>query len=176
MSQYPQVSTNEFVQAFYEELRERGESHNMADVLCHQRPPAANYSNTDRAFMHNFENDPVPFIPENLKGAVIENVEKAGIRARGKVYCGKLADGRGPLDPEAWVGSVDDVKRVALKRNLTVTGAVTVQGTPVKSKPIPLAEDLIQRHINEETIRRPKADKRELRQSIIEKHAMKWSE
>ena len=176
MLPYPTVSSNIWVQSFYEQLRENGESHNMADLLAHQRPPASTYTNTDRAFMHAFDGDPVPFIPDSLKGQVIANVEANGIQARGKVYCAKLADTRGPLDPEAWVSGVDDIKRVATKRNLNVSGVVEVKGTPSKTPDVPLAEDLIQNHMREELQKKPNADRRELREGIIDKHAMKWSE
>lgn len=175
--QYPQVSSNPFVQLFYEELRKRGESHNMADVLAHQRPPATPYSNSERAFSNEFASDPVPFIPDNLKGAVMQAVhEKTGVNVSNKVYCGKLADTRGPLDPEAWVGSADDVRRVARNRNLTVTGAINVQGTIRQTPPVPLAEDIIERHVNMELKATPKADKRELREKVLATHAPKWSD
>lgn len=173
----PIISSNPNIQAFYERLRFEGQSHNMADVLAHRQPPASKYTNTEKAFMQNFENDPLPFVPENQKGAIIEAVsQQTGVNVRGKVYCSKLADTRGPLDPEAWVGSVDDVKRVATKRNLTVTGCVEVQGTPVKTPDIPLAEDRVQHYMREELKKKPNADKRALREKILDEHAPKWSD
>jgi hypothetical protein len=77
--------------------------------------------------------------------------KRAGIDTANRYYMGGL--GRYD-DPHAWVSTVDEVREVARKKNLTVSGAVSVKGTPVDPpKPIPIAPD-IERNIMTEYIHR----------------------
>lgn len=171
---YPTVSSNQSIQAMYEQLRDQGQSHAIADVCAHRHPPGT--GKTDRAFQQRIMEDPVPHIKgDKWKEQYIREAKAAGISTDGKRYLTRLADKRGAADPEAWVSDIEDVKRVARKRNMNMPDH-GIHGHIVHTPDTPLAEDIIARHMKEELAVKPKADQRELREKIIDQHAMKWSD
>ena len=105
---------------------------------------------------------------------ILREAKAAGISTSGKFYMSGLADKRGHKDPDAWVDSIADVKKVAQKRNLTVTGAVEHQGTPVPPpKTKPLSERLTREMMAKERKKNPalKAKKDgEVREMVIAKY------
>jgi hypothetical protein len=149
-----------------------GGSEKFAAMCALQTPPGSKGS--DRAFMEGrMNNQQLDDMPRLQAEYVARDARKAGINISGKYYCGGLADGRGWKDPEAWVGSNDDVLRVAKKRGKSVTGAVNYDAGPA---PPPKRVALSERIIKEEVAHARKLnpglkDTPELREKIIEKHA-----
>lgn len=145
----------------------------LVEMLATQTPPGT--KGTDRAFMED-RHDPVPGAPEWLVKEVLKTAKKAGINTSGKTYKGFLADSRGHADPEAWVSGIDDVKRVARKRNKNLTGAVEHRAVELPPEPdIRLAEDIVQRKMRQYIAKDRKWAKKpgELRDMVIEKHGAK---
>ncbi len=62
-----------------------------------------------------------------------KEARQAGINTAGRYYCGGVADRRQYRDPEAWIGSRDDMLSVAKRRKLELRGQVNYT-PPVKAK------------------------------------------
>jgi hypothetical protein len=161
------------VQKEYLELVAKGNSPRFAEMLALQQPPGV--KGTDRAFMEGrLNNQQFNDMPPIQARYVKKAAESAGVSVAGKYYCAGIADSRRWRDPEAGVSGVDDVKRVAAKRRLHVTGSI--EYTPPPSAPpqrISLAEDIIKDEMKRYKKANPKAKDGELREQIIEKHAYK---
>jgi hypothetical protein len=154
------VSTNPRIQAKYEELRAKGQSHAMAELLAFRLPPGTKGS--DKAFMqgrNNGEwlNDYQPIERRRL----LEKARKAGINPNGKVYMNSLA--RSSSDDRAWVSDVGEAMKL---RQIRVDELKRSEEAP----PVRLAEDMVQAKVAEAVAVNPMADRRELREMIIEKH------
>ncbi|HUR52927.1 MAG TPA: FmdB family zinc ribbon protein [Gemmataceae bacterium] len=68
---------------------------------------------------------------------------EGGVSPEGKVYDHRLA--AYPGDPQAWVGSVDDVRAVLEERNWGCEGDLKVKCEPVPPKPeVALADDIVE--------------------------------
>jgi hypothetical protein len=120
-----------------------GATERFAEMVALQAPPGTRGS--DRAFMEGrMNNQQLDDMPLRQANWLLREARAAGINPSGKVYVGGLADGRGHRDPEAWVSGVDDVARVARKRNLHVEGAVKHEGHQVPPRRRALSERIIQ--------------------------------
>lgn len=120
----------------YDELVNAGMSPNLAGILASRTPPGS--MGTDRALMDGrLNNQQLDLLPPKRAQELVNAAKKAGIDINGKMYCGGLADSRGPSDPGAWVDSVGDVKRVAQQRDLSVSGAVNFKSTRENYKMTP---------------------------------------
>ena len=62
---------------------------------------------------------------------------------------------------------------VAKKRRMSVSGSVNYDPGPMDKKPVVLSESIIKDEMRKELKANPRADKRELREKIIEKRAYK---
>lgn len=126
------------VVAMYESLLSQGYGQKWAEMCALQQPPGV--KGTDRMFMERRANQEwLDDMPPDMARKILREAKAAGISTSGKFYMSGLADKRAHCDPAAWVDSIADVKRVASSRNLTVTGAVEHQGTPMpppKTKPL----------------------------------------
>lgn len=146
----------------YVSAMEAGGGEKFAEMCAFQTPPGT--KGTDRAFFENRSNQQqFDDMPKRQANWLLKEAKEAGINPAGKYYVGGLADKRGWKDPKAWVSSVDDVRRVALERNLHVEGAVTVEGRQVPPKRTVLNDKIIR----EEQRKNPGLS----REAIIEKHA-----
>jgi len=146
----------------YLNAMQSGGGERFAEMCALQTPPGTKGS--DRAFFEGRSNQQqFDEMPVRQARWLLKEAKESGINPTGKYYVGGLADKRGWRDPKAWVSSVDDVKRVALERNLHVEGAVTVEGRPVPPKRKVLSESIIK-----DEMRRSPGTSRE---AIIEKHA-----
>jgi hypothetical protein len=129
---------------------------------------------SDRAFMEGrMNNQQLDDMPEIMARRMARDAKAAGINISGKHYVGGIADGRAWKDPEAWVSNNDDVKKVAEKRNLSVSGSVNHNGRQVSPERKQLSETIIRKEMKNEKKLHPKADKKELRQRVINKHSLK---
>jgi hypothetical protein len=117
---WPTVSKDPAIQQFYESMREKGQSHNMADMLAHRTPCRGM---TDDVFVSGqgtldkqFGGD------EKTLARLTKKATKAGWqRNNNDVYCGALAEFEG--DPDAFIphDAVGHIKRVAQKKGINVT-------------------------------------------------------
>ena len=157
----------------YERLLQEGYGHRWAEMCALQRPPGL--KGTDRAFMQGrMNNEQLNSMPVDHAQNLVTIAKRAGISISGKYYAAGLADNRGPADPQAWVDSADEVKRVAAVKNLTVRGAVEHQGIPMpRPKSKPLSERLTRELMREEKTRNPTMKKGELREFVVAKYGRK---
>jgi hypothetical protein len=140
-------------------------------LMCALQAPPGTHG-TDRAFMEGrYANQQLDAVPERQAKWLAKEARQAGISISGKYYCGGIADSRGWRDPEAWVSGVDDVRRVAKKRNLHVEGAVRHQAVELPPQRTVLAESIIKEEIRREKRRNPKAKAGEVRERILAKQA-----
>lgn len=161
------------VQKLFVELVEKGNSPRFAEMLALQSPPGVR--GTDRAFMQGrYNNQQLNEMPKRQAEWLAREARKAGISIEGKYYCGGIADRRRWKDPEAWVGGVDDIKRVAQKRRLHLQGGI--EYTPPEMPPperVVLHESIVKEKVKEYKKKFPTKKTGELREMVIEKHGYK---
>lgn len=159
--------------AMYARLLSEGYGHRWAEMCALQQPPGV--SGTDRAYMEGrYNNQQLDRMPPDHAQKVAAAAKKAGINISGRYYAAGLADRRGPADPAAWVDSISDVKRVAIERNLNVSGAVNHKAVPVpppKSKP--LSDRLTKEMMRVERKNHPGMKAGELREMVVAKYGRK---
>lgn len=144
----------------------------FAEMVALQAPPGT--SGTDRAFLEGRQNNQqLDALPKRQAEFMVREAKQAGINISGKHYVAGIADRRGWRDPAAWVTSNDDVLRVAHKRRLAVSGSVNYDPGPAPIKPKVLSESIIKDEMRKELRKNPKANRGELREKIIDKHAYK---
>ena len=164
---------NEVV-AMYERLLSEGYGEKWAAMCSLQQPPGTR--GTDRAVMQGrLAGEWLNQLPRDHADRITREARAAGISTSGRYYCSGLADKRGHRDPDAWIDSAADIKRVAEKRNLTVHGIVEHQRRetpPTPSKP--LSERLIRQFVKEESKLNPGKSKAELREIVLDKHTPHW--
>lgn len=158
--------------AMYAKLRSEGLSHKWCEMCVFRQPPGVR--GTDRSYMHGrYNNQQLDAMPPDHARNIVTLARRAGINPSGKYYASSLADHRGPADPAAWVDSTADVKRVAMERNLTVTGAVEHKGIAVPPKRKPLSERLTREMMKVEKAKHPTMKSGELRELVISKYGRK---
>jgi hypothetical protein len=112
-------------------------------------------------------------MPKRQADYITKEAKQAGVDISGKYYVGGLADKRGWKDPEAWVSGVDDIKRVSQKRRLAVQGIYNYDPGPADPKRSVLNEKIVQKEVRRLRTANKKASDSELRDKVIEKHALK---
>lgn len=147
---WPKVSQSPDVQAFYERMREGGQTHAFAEMCALQQP--FGLSGTDGAFLEGhcrgsqFERNP------DIGDAYAAEAKRQGVNIVGKVYKSGLA--RYPGDPRAWISDLSDVRRICEEDNLGCQGSYNrtpVRGIhdPGPDKPYSVAPDLVAQHVAE---------------------------
>jgi len=159
-TEWPVISDDPRVQKPYEDMRARGQSHRMAEMLAFRRPSGT--SQTDKAFMQGCQNG--EFLGEltprqRSKYQVL--ARQAGVSIEGKTYKGSQARFEG--DPRAWVSDVDECRKLVQVRN-------DERARKADLPPVRLAEDIVQEFVSQELAQTPLADPRELREKVIEQH------
>lgn len=135
-----------------------------------QTPPGTQGS--DRAFMEGRLNQQwLDDIPKKQAKTILAEAKAAGINVTGKVYVGGLADLRAHRDPMAWVDSTADIKKVARARNLTVDGAVRLQGVRTPPQRTVLSERIVKEEVARYRKLHPGKKDGELREMVINRHA-----
>lgn len=161
------------VQAHYLRMIRAGQSPRFAEMCALQAPPGT--QGTDRAFMEGrLSGNWLDDLPLRQAKWMSSEAKKAGINISGKYYMGGLADKRGHLDPEAWVGGVDDIKRVAIKRNLTVKGIVNVEGREVEPKRVDLNPKIARELAKKEIAKNPKLSMQEAIEKVKDRVVPRW--
>lgn len=154
-------------------LLSEGYGQKWAEMCALQKPPGVR--GTDRSFMFGrMNNQQLDEMPPDHAQNIVTLAKRAGISVSGKYYAGGLADHRGPADPRAWVSGADDIKQVAVERNLSVSGAVEHRGIPVdRPKSKPLSDRLTKELMREERKKHPGMKAGELREMVVAKYGRK---
>lgn len=142
------------VQAHYVRMIADGQSERWASMCALQTPPGTKGS--DRAFQQgHLDGNWLDELPERQAKRMVREAKAAGISISGKYYMSGLADKRGYCDPEAWVGDVSDVKRVAKNRNLEVKGIVNVEARQEVPKNVDLNPRIVRELAKKELQKNP---------------------
>jgi hypothetical protein len=161
------------VQAHYLQMIAEGQSPRWAEMCALQQPPGT--QGTDRAFMEGrMDGNWLDGLPERQAKWLTKEAKAAGINIAGKYYMSGLADKRGHLDPEAWVDSVADIKRVAIKRNLNVSGIVKVEGREVEPTTVDLNPKIARSLAKKEIAKNPKLTMKEAVAIVKERAVPHW--
>lgn len=167
------VSDDPEIQAAYEQMREAGESHMIADLLAHRKTPA---SRTDREFTLGHCNGN-QFAGNPVAGNYYNRVAKeAGVSTTGKQYLGQLA--KYPGDPRAWVSSRGDVAKICKENGWGCTGLVETKVVESEGAPdIDVADDILETRADDMIALDPglKSKKAVLKEEIKEKIKPRWS-
>jgi hypothetical protein len=160
--------------ALYKRALKNGASPAFAEMAACQMPPGTKGS--DRAFMQGrMDGSWMNSMPKPLADRMVRQARAAGINTTGKFYMGGLADKRRHMDPEAWVDSVDDVRRVARKRNLEVRGIVDY--TPPEQEPkksVDIAPDILEENVRKELKKDPQASREEAADRVKKRIVPRW--
>ena len=167
------ASAPKHVQDHYLKMIADGQSVSFALMCSLQQPPGTKGS--DRAFMEGrLSGNWLDELPKRQANWMVKEARAAGINPSGKFYLSGIADKRGHLDPEAWVDSVDDVKRVAKNRNLNVQGMVNVQASEVPRQNKVLSQHIEQELATKEIAKSPKMSMADAVEKVRKKHAPRW--
>lgn len=168
ISEYPEV------QRHYEDARNLGTSHSLAEMFALGEAPCCN---TDTTFLSGHTNGSQFEHNQALGDQLSREAQAAGINTKGKVYLSGLA--AFPGDPEAWVDGKADVERVCRKRGWSAEGDVNVpmpERTP--SKEIDVADDILDREVTSITDAMPdgdRVDKLDLKEQVLAKRKPRWA-
>ncbi len=134
----------------FRECLQNGCSPILAELLATRSFPGVR--GTDRSFMQGRHLDGSQFegTPPGVGRDYVAKALAAGVNPAGKYYSGPLA--RFPGDPQAWVDSLADVRRIAEERNLSVQGAIHREATvadpvPGSSGPYRVAPEIVAEHM-----------------------------
>lgn len=176
MSTYQIISTNPRVQAFYVALRNKGESHNMAEICALRRAPGIE---TDDTFLAGFGTLADQFSGDEKQLQQRVNIsEQHGYKPNvNDVYIHGLA--RFPGDPEAFVGhgkGKGHIKKLLEKRGWSADGAVKVKGRPSEPDDKPKLADSIGKQLGRRMVKKDpallKVGVQERKQAVIAAHAL----
>lgn len=164
--------------ALYAQMRNRGESGKLADMVAMQQGPGLN---TDSVFFSGCQPLYDQFESQKHLDRHLANAKKHGFTpSKNAVYMPGLARFQG--DPEAFVDHTQGrgyIKKLCERRGWACDGAVTVAKREPESDPladkncVPLAKDIIQRRAKEMVKADPslaRLNRQDLRQKIIDKH------
>ena len=161
------------VRSHYASMIAEGQTEQWALMCALRQPPGTKGS--DRAFMEGRNNNEwMSSLPPAQAARMVREARALGINTSGKFYMGGIADRRGHLDPEAWVSSVDDVKRVAVKRDLEVHGAVEYTPPQKEHKKVDIAPDILRDQVRKERKKNPKLSKGEATEKVKERIVPRW--
>jgi len=106
----------------------------------------------------------------------IEAARRAGVNPTGKKFITQLCRKGMPNDPEAWVDSLDDVRRVCEKRGWGCDGAVKVSQPSISVEdPEPcIADDIVESMIEDKEVETKQPitgkERKDLKESLKKKH------
>ena len=145
------ISDNPEVQGLYVESKRKGTAHALAEMFAFQASPALK---TATRWIAGHERTIKDGQSEIVRNTMIASAKAAGVTADGAVYKSQLA--AYPGDPQAWVSSEEDCKRVAEKRGLKLEGGINYtppayHEEPLSDvrKPYKVAPDLVNSHFED---------------------------
>lgn len=161
------------VQDHFLRMVANGQTEQFALMCALQQPPGT--KGTDRAFMEGrLSGNWLDELPKRQANWMVKEAKAAGINPTGKFYLSGIADKRGHLDPEAWVDSVDDIKRVARARNLSVQGMVNIEAKSEARPDVALNPKIARELAKKEIAKSPKLSMAEALEKVRRKHAPRW--
>lgn len=170
---YEIASAPQHVQDHFRKMIADGQTMAFALMCSLQQPPGTKGS--DRAFMEGrYSGNWMDELPKRQANWMVKEARAAGINPSGKFYLSGIADKRGHLDPEAWVDSIDDVKRVAKKRNLNVQGMVNIEASPEAPRNVALNPKIERELARKEVAKSPKLSMADAIERVRKKHAPRW--
>jgi hypothetical protein len=113
------LSNQPEIQAHYEECREAGSSHRLAEMLALRQSPSLQ---TDTRWLSGHVNGSQFVGHERIGDHYRKVAESYGVSTEGAVYKSQLARFAG--DPKAWVRSRGDCIKIAAERGMTLEGGV----------------------------------------------------
>lgn len=125
------------VRDIYDAMVKEGQSPNMAAMLAMQKPPGSR--NTDSDFSRK-ETKRMKSMDESQLDAVVKIAKRAGINTHGKTYNGQLGKYN---DPGAWVSGTGDVRQTAIRKGMSIKGAVNVDAYAGPKKKVRMAPDIL---------------------------------
>lgn len=171
----PEISfASQKVKDHYISMIEDGQSESFALMCSLGQPPG--HRGTDRTLMEGKYNAGwLDEMPPHQARRILREAKAAGIDTTGKFYMSGLADKRMHQDPEAWIDSAADIKRVAEKRKLNVQGCVNHE---VETAPPPESKKLSKksegRLIKKQMSNNPEMSRNEAREVIRSKCIPRW--
>jgi hypothetical protein len=160
----------------YQQCIANGCSPKLAEMLASRTPPM---SNTDRELWYGHINgrqfEESPQIGDYYR----QQARLAGVDPKGKIYLSGLA--RYPGDPEAWVESRGDIRRILEKRGWGADGLVKM---PVRKDESPpalesgLDPSLVDEYVNDRLAAVPegeKVDAEAVRHEVVSQLKPHWS-
>lgn len=139
----------------YDQAIANGCTPRLADMLAARSFPGT--KGTDRAFMQGRPLDGSQFEGQPfVAGHHLAKAREAGVNPAGKYYSSSLA--RFPGDPEAWVDSLHDVKRICESRGWECDGAIKVESPKyagTEPGPYRVADDIVDNHLSQVLEQRP---------------------
>jgi hypothetical protein len=161
------------VKAHYISMIEDGQTPAFAEMCALRQPPGT--KGTDRTLMEGrYNGEWLDDMPPHQARRILRQAKEAGIDTTGKFYMSGLADKRSHMDPEAWIDSAADIKRVAEKRNLDVRGAVNHTATPAEPKSKKISKRAEERLIKAYMKKDSKLTRQEARDVVRQNHVPRW--
>jgi hypothetical protein len=161
------------VQDHYKKVLALGHGERWALLCALQQPPGTR--GTDRAFQQGrLDGNWLDELPARQAKKMVREAKEAGINISGKQYVSGLANKLGHCDPRAWVSDLSDVRSVARDRNLTVAGAVTVEGRELPPKKVGLNPRIARELAKREMAASPGLPMRAALERVKEKHTPRW--
>lgn len=167
----PLISTHPATQLAYENMRFSGESHKMAEMLALRQGPALE---TDSAFLEGHCNGNQFLDRQHMGDFYKKKAEAHGQNTQGKVYLSSIA--AFPGDPQAWVSSRAEVKKLISDRNWSCDGMVRHKGIKDNDqgqRKVDLAPDILEKKVANDLIKNPELaptpkEKAEYREKVRE--------
>jgi hypothetical protein len=170
---YEIANSSREVQEHYARMIADGQTPRFAEMAALQQAPGTR--GTDRTLMEGrCDGSWLDKLPKRQAQWMLREARSAGISTVGKYYMSGLADSRGHKDPSAWIDSVEDIRRVAKARNLSVQGIVSVEGVPEPPKRVPLNKKLVNEMARSMMAKDASLTKKEAVRAVREKHTPHW--
>lgn len=162
------------VQHHYIKMIEAGQTPRFAEMCALQAAPAVH--GTDDSWMHGRrDGNWMDGLPKRQAQWMVREAKAAGIDITGKYYMSGLADKRGHLDGEAWVGSRADVLRVAKKRKLELKGQINYtppEGVAPPQRRNAMNPKLVRQMARKEMAAEPGLTRQAAEARVREKHSL----
>jgi hypothetical protein len=159
------------LQLEYQDSLARGLSPKLAEMLVLQQAPSLQ---TDTRWLSGEVSGGQFASNAKIGNTYMHVARQAGVITSGKVYKHQLA--RFPGDPEAWVGSRGDVKRLCERRGWYCEGSVNHKPVDVEfedpfDKPYRVADDIVDDAVADIVSREPEAKEEieSLREKVAER-------
>jgi len=140
-------------------MRIAGSSHKFAEMVVLQQAPSLQTDTRWLTGHHSANQFAGGSAKEECGKYYIDVAQRHGVITSGKVYKSGLA--RFPGDPEAWVSSRSEVKRLCERRNWDCEGSVIHRsvdtGPAPEAKPYRVAEDIVNAELEKITDTNPTA-------------------